>query len=95
MSAKMEAPTTSGVAVERQQGANAIQAAIEKEITYFVYTSVGGLQDDYVAIAYWNSKLDVEKMLKSRAPSAGMKWAILSPCMFYDVSVCCSRASDR
>lgn len=48
----MEPPTVEGVAVERQQGKNAIEAAIEKGITYFVYTSVGGLQDDYVAIAY-------------------------------------------
>ncbi|KAI9027734.1 hypothetical protein DFJ74DRAFT_765760 [Hyaloraphidium curvatum] len=80
----MEPPTLDGVAVERQQGINAIDAAIEREVPAFVYTSVGGLKDDYVAIAYWNSKLDVERYLKSKAPRAGMKWAILSPCMFYD-----------
>ena len=83
---RMEPPTMDGVQIERKQGQNAIEAAIEKQITYFIYTSVGGLQDDYCGIAYWNSKLDVERMLKAKAPPAGMKWAILSPCMFFDVS---------
>ncbi|KAI9009047.1 hypothetical protein DFJ74DRAFT_686693 [Hyaloraphidium curvatum] len=69
---------------ETEMGVNAVDAAIEAGVKFFLFTSVGGLTDDYCGIHYWNTKIDIARHLKKAAPAHGMKFAILKPCMFFD-----------
>lgn len=64
---------------ETKLGINTIDAAIEAGVKFLLFTSVGGLTDEYCGIAYWNTKIDIGRYLKKTAPARGLKYAILKP----------------
>lgn len=78
------AVTHDNVDREEVMGRNTIDAAIDAGVKYLLFTSVGGLTDEFCGIAYWNTKIRIGRYLKQVAPAKGLKYGILKPCMFYD-----------
>jgi uncharacterized protein YbjT (DUF2867 family) len=66
-------------ATEIQQGAAVIEAANRQEVSHFVYSSVGSVDED-TGIPHFETKVKVEEQLRS----SGLQYTILRPVFFME-----------
>ncbi|HYZ87510.1 MAG TPA: NmrA/HSCARG family protein [Bryobacteraceae bacterium] len=68
-----------GVEAESQQGYNMIEAAQRSRVSHFVYSSVGGA-DQNTGVPHFDSKFRVEERLRA----SGLPYSILRPSFFME-----------
>ncbi|KAF2637626.1 NAD(P)-binding protein [Massarina eburnea CBS 473.64] len=84
----VQAKPTSDISIEETQGKSLIDAAIDNQVEFFVYSSVdrGGekSKDTPTTVPHWATKHRVEKYLEQKAPAAGMRFTVLRPTCFME-----------